>query len=115
MRSVVKPALVLSLMLACTACATTRVPEGETGDPVADAQWNFKHGDYSLAAINAVTLQIPGVAGDSELILKIAARLGVHYLNGSNSQSETYGATYNQTMIDLRGCDKTDLLGRCKK
>ncbi len=115
MRSVLKPVLALVLMLVCTACATTRVPEGETGDPVADASWSFKHGDYSLAAINTVTLQIPGVPGNSELILKIAARLGVHYLNGSNSQSETYGATYNQSMIDLRGCDKNDLLGRCKK
>ena len=113
--------LIAAVVLACAGCASItpthlagRPLEGQTGDPVADANWYFRYGDYSLAAINAVNLVIPSIGGDDEYVRRVGMKYGVHYLNGVTTDSVRYGETYNHTMLRLRGCDETNLFARCK-
>jgi len=108
-------ALAFLACISAAGCATTRSLEGETGDPVADARQAFNYGDERLVAFSTIVNVIPGVSGDRLYISKVTAKFGLRYLNGTNSDSEAYGAAYNRTLLTLKGCQLDDPMARCKR
>ncbi len=110
-----KLALIALACLTLAGCATSRSLEGESGDPIVDARQAFNYGDERLVAFSSIVTVIPGVSGDQVYIAKVTAKFGLRFLNGTNSDSETYGATYNRTILTLKGCQLDDPMARCKR
>jgi len=110
-----KLALVALACMAVIGCATSRGLEGESGDPVADAKQAFNHGDERLVGFSSISIVIPGVSGDQVYLAKVKAKFGLRFLNGTNSDSEAYGATYNRTLLSLKGCQVDDPMARCQR
>ena len=111
----VKRAVAALACITMAGCATSRGLEGESGNAVTDARQAFNYGDERLLALPSIGIIIPGVGGDQVYLSKIQAKFGVRYLNGTNTDSETYGATYNQTLLSLKGCQLDDPMARCKR
>jgi hypothetical protein len=110
-----KLALVALACVAAAGCATSRGLEGESGDPVADAKQAFNHGDERLVGFSSISIVIPGVSGDQIYLEKVRTKFGLRYLNGGGNASETYGATYNRTLLTLKGCQLDDPMAGCQR
>lgn len=100
--------------LILTGCAT--VDNAETNpDPLDAAQRAFDHNNWELMALPAITIVIPGVAGDQTYLENVKRKFSLRYTKGTTSGDVQYAETYNHKMLDLRGCDAHDPMARCKK
>lgn len=100
--------------LVLAGCAT--VDNAETNpDPLDAAQRAFNHDDWQLMALPAITIVIPGVAGDQTYLENVKKKFGLRYTKGTASGDVLYAETYNHKILDLRGCDVHDPMARCKK